>query len=203
MITPISRIETTQPAVAITFDDGPHEINTLKFVELFEKEGVKVTFFELGKRILEFPDLAVAVHVAGHEIGNHSINHPHLSSLSIEEIREQLSATQRIIEEATGFMPKVFRAPYLDQDEKVWTVCEELGLPSINASVSAQDWREEATTEQIVRDSTEKVAPGDIIVLHTWQTKSLVGMPEMIRILKGKGLACVTVSELMAMRTEN
>lgn len=194
---PIHRVETDKPYIAITFDDGPIPETSPAWIELFAREGCKATFFDLGKKVIDDPELAKRVHEAGHEIGNHSMTHPHLPQQSIEEVREQLTQCQELFEQTFGVAPKVFRAPYGEHSDDVWTVLDELGLPSV-LGTSYADWSPEATVEGIIENHTKDAKPGDIHVLHTWQVKTLEAMPEMIRRYKAKGLQLVTVSELLA-----
>jgi len=197
---PINRIETDELVVALTFDDGPHEKQTLEYIELFKQEGVKATFFETGKSMAKNPGLVKKLAEAGHEIGNHTMTHPHLPELeSIDAVREQLKGTQERVFKETGQRPKVFRAPYLEYDERVHTVLKELGMPAINASRSARDWSPEASVEVILQRTTENIKGGDILLMHSWPPNTLEAMPEIIRRLKAGGFRFVTVSELLAM----
>jgi len=195
----ISSLSVKLPAVALTFDDGPHETLTEKFIELFAREGARGTFFELGGNVEKFPEQARRLVENGHEVGNHSYTHPHLPQLDEEEIRKQLRDTHEMILRVTGVAPKVFRAPYLDQDEKVGAILEEFGLPSIGANRRTEDWSQESTVEEIISRSVDGIQPGDIVVLHTWQAKTYDAMPEILRRIKSEGLSCVTISELMTL----
>ena len=198
---PINRIETDEPVVALTFDDGPHETQTLAYIELFKKEGVKATFFETGKSIRKNPGLVKQLVEAGHEIGNHTISHPHLPELdSSDEVRSEIMDLQELVFEECGIRPKVFRAPFLEYDQRVETVLKELQMPAVNASHSARDWSPEATVEVVLQRVTENTEAGDILLMHSWPPNTLEAMPEIIRRLKAKGLRCVTVSELLALQ---
>ncbi len=193
---PIHTVKTRQPLVALTFDDGPHANNTPRLIELFAREKIQVTFFEIGKHVARHPELVRALAEAGHEIGNHSKTHPRLGDMTLEEVRAELIETQAAIREATGHEPKIFRAPFLNHGPQVWTVLGELGLPSIGTRLSTNDWATDVTVEQIVERSSRAEA-GDIILLHTWQNKTVEALPEIIRNLRAKGLRFVTVSELL------
>jgi peptidoglycan/xylan/chitin deacetylase (PgdA/CDA1 family) len=197
---PIGNVKTDQPAVALTFDDGPCWL-TPKFLELFKKEGVKATFFEGGSSIKKNPELAKRIIKEGHEIGNHTINHPHLAKLKTDaEIRKEIAGNQTIIKDAVGVEAKVFRAPFGEHDQRVWKVLDELKLPSVMARVNTRDWDgKNATVKSITESATAETKAGDIILMHIWQQKTLDAMPEIIKRLKAKGYRMVTVSELLAM----
>jgi len=197
---PMGNVKTDQPAVALTFDDGPCWL-TPKFLEVFKKEGVKATFFELGKSIKKNPELAKRILKEGHEIGNHTMSHPHLAKLKTDaEIRKEITGNQAVIKDAVGVEPKVFRAPFGEHDERVWKVLDELKLPSVMARVNTLDWdNQNATVDSITERAVAGAQAGDIILMHIWQQKTLDAMPEIIKGLKAKGYRMVTVSELLSM----
>jgi len=197
--TAIKSVKTDQPVVALTFDDGPHPVQTQALLDLFARENIKVTFFEIGKNVAARPELARAIHAAGHELANHSKTHPKLGEMTdVAAVRAELVETQTIIKDATGVTPVVFRAPYISHGPALWTVLGELGLPSIGGSFSASDWDAKVTKEQII-ETCSKAGPGDIVILHTWPEKTAAALPAIIANLRAKGLRFVTVSELLAL----
>lgn len=196
---PINVVPTDHPVVALTFDDGPHPTNTPRLLELFAKEEVRVTFYEIGRHVAQHPELARAVVAAGHEIGNHSKTHPRLGDMDIDAVRAELVETQAIVEETTGQVPRTFRAPFISHGPALWTVLDELSLPSIASRLQTHDWEKDVTVEQIIERSC-RAAPGDVILLHTWQNKTVEALPEIIRRLREKGLRFVTMTELLALQ---
>ena len=195
----IKSVKTDQPVVALTFDDGPHATQTQVLLDLFVREKIKVTFFEVGNSVAKYPELARAIHAAGHELANHSKSHPKLGEMTdIAAIRAELVETQAIIKEATGVTPVVFRAPYISHGPALWTVLGELKLPSISGSFSGSDWDPKVTKDQIV-ETCSKAGAGDIVILHTWPEKTAEALPAIIVNLRAKGLRFVTVSELLAL----
>jgi peptidoglycan-N-acetylglucosamine deacetylase len=199
--TAIQSVKTAQPVVALTLDDGPHPVQTPLLLELLAREGIRVTFFEIGRHVADHPELARAILAAGHEIGNHSMTHPRLGEMTdLAAVRAELVDTQAIIHEATGFTPVIFRAPYLSHGPALWSALAELGLPSIGASHDSKDWNTSVSMEEVIERSA-KAGPGDIVLLHTFPAKTAEAMPEIIRQLRAKGLRFVTVSELLALST--
>lgn len=93
-INPIYEIATDKKVVALTFDDGPSLTRTPGLLNLLNQHNVKATFFMLGENIERHPDIAHAVYIQGHLIGNHSYNHPHLifksPSFVMEQIKKQI-----------------------------------------------------------------------------------------------------------------
>lgn len=195
----IKSVKTDQPVVALTFDDGPHPTQTQALLDLFVREKIKVTFFEVGNNVSKYPELARAIHAAGHELANHSKTHPKLGEMTdVAAVRAELVETQSIIKDATGVTPVVFRAPYISHGPALWTVLGELKLPSISGSFSGSDWDSKVTKDQII-ETCSKAGAGDIVILHTWPEKTAEALPVIIANLRAKGLRFVTVSELLAL----
>lgn len=195
---PITAVQTDEPLVALTFDDGPHPANTTRMLEIFAREKVRVTFFEVGKNVAQHPELARAVLAAGHELGNHSKTHANLGKMrDSDAVRAEVLETQQIVRDATGFTPVVFRAPFLAHGPELHAVLDELKLPSINARIYTDDWDAKITREMII-ERAAKAGPGDIVLMHTWPDKTVEALPEIISRLRAKGLRFVTVSELIA-----
>ena len=195
--TPVERVETEQPLVALTFDDGPNPVNTPKLLALFKKTGVRATFFVNGNSLRKHPELAKRMVAEGHELGNHTSSHPDLAKLGdLEKVRKQIEETQTILAETVGKPAAVFRAPFLSHDKNVWAVLN--GMPAINASRDTRDWSNKSTVESIVKAATQDTKAGDIVLMHSWPGKTIQAMPEIVKVLQAKGLKLVTVSELLA-----
>src|SRR5699024_7675024 len=95
--------------VAFTFDDGPHPENTEKILDILDEYDAKATFFVLGNSVDYYPQIVKKAYLAGHEIGNHSWNHPNLVNLSFESIRKEIFDTDEVIKKTTGDVPKLYR----------------------------------------------------------------------------------------------
>ena len=70
-----SGIDTKEKLVALTFDDGPNPVFTPLILDVLKNMNVKATFFLLGKRVEQFPNVAREVKNEGHCIGNHTYEH--------------------------------------------------------------------------------------------------------------------------------
>ena len=183
--------------MAITFDDGPHAVNTPKLPELFKKDDAKATFFVVGRGVGKCPELAKRMLAEGHELGNHTTTHADLAKLGdLEKVRKEIDDTQRILKETIGKPAVIFRAPFLSHDENVWTVLKD--MPAINASRDTKDWSGDSTPQSIFDQATRDTKAGDIVLMHSWQNKMIEAMPRIIKALQAKGLKLVTVSELLA-----
>ena len=192
----LEKVETDQKLVALTFDDGP-DAQTLELMQLIEAEGGRATFFVVGKNIEKAPEILRRSTQSGHEIGNHSFTHTNVADLGQEEIRTEVVATQDLVEQITGRRPVLYRAPFLDYNDPLMAVLGEERLRAVNANLRTRDWDADTTPEMIVARATTDLAPGSIVLMHSWPANTLAAMPEILRTLREQGYRMVTVSELI------
>lgn len=187
------------PYIALTFDDGPAKATTPKLLDLLQKRGVKVTFFVQGMNAKDNPDILKREIAEGHEIGNHSWDHPDLARKSEDVVRNQIQQTQNTVFQITGQKPKVLRPPYgaMTDHQKKW-VHDEFGVNIIIWAVDPLDWKRPgpAVVAQRVVSETK---PGDIILAHDIHQGTVDAVPAILDGLEAKGYKFVTVSQLIAM----
>src|SRR4029077_13446942 len=70
------RVATREPALALTFDDGPDPEETPRVLEILERHGARGTFFMVGRRVRRPPEVAARAAAAGHALANHFWDHP-------------------------------------------------------------------------------------------------------------------------------
>src|SRR5918994_812027 len=97
--------------VVLTFDDGPTKW-TARILDILAAHDVKATFFVLGTRAAERPDLIRRMHAEGHEVGVHTYTHVNLANVPPWRQRMELDQTQLAIAAASGYTTDLARAPY-------------------------------------------------------------------------------------------
>ena len=181
--------------IALTFDDGPNLKVTKELLKILKKHNVKATFFLIGKNIKKNPKLIMEYLKDGHEIGNHSMTHPHLSKLKSQaDIEAEIKGTQELIKSFTGYYPKLFRAPYLDFDGRVLDVLRENFLTAYNATVYL-DYKGDDSIADHAENAAAKVKPGMIILIHE-RPITLKFLDQFLNILIQKGFKFKTISEM-------
>lgn len=202
----VDRVATKQKAIAFTFDDGPNPIYTPQLLDIFREAGGKATFYMIGEQIEANRAVAEAVHAQGHEIGNHTYTHPHLTQLEISEAAEELRSTDALIRSITQEEVVTFRPPYFDADDAILELADELGYATIGAlNGGARDW-EMPGTDFILEQTRDHLLPGSILLFHDGygdRSQSIEAVRALARELTADGYRLVTVRELLGMEEEH
>lgn len=189
-------------SIALTFDDGPSE-STPALLALLARLNVRATFFMCGANVERLPEIAKSVAEAGHEIGNHSDTHPRFDFCSQAFLYRELSEAQRKIADATGVVPKLFRAPYGVRWFGMGAVQKRLDLTGVMWTVIGCDWRLPAAG--IVQRIVTRAGSGGIICLHDGRAlqaepnveQMLRAVEQLVPQLRHEGFAFETVSEIL------
>ena len=108
----VSRVETTKPLVALTFDDGPTPDFLDEILDILAGRAVRATFFVNGARLAEHPETGHRLVAAGHELGNHSWSHERMVLRSARFVRREVEETDTLIRSAGHRGEIYFRPPY-------------------------------------------------------------------------------------------
>jgi|GEM_PF-5895669 len=151
-----------QPVVALTFDDGPNGTVTPLLLEALAERGIKATFFVVGERVTENPDLVKAAYEAGNQICNHTYSHLDLTSLSDGQLAYQIDTTSDLIESITGEAPRYVRPPYgyIDRETE-----SHIGLPLMLWTVDPRDW-ESKDADAVYDQVMSHIYDGAVILMH-------------------------------------
>jgi peptidoglycan/xylan/chitin deacetylase (PgdA/CDA1 family) len=151
--------------VRLTFDDGPSATATPDVLDTLAKRGAVATFFVTGQMTAARPDIVRRARKEGHRIGNHSWNHPRLTTLDRSQVASQLRRTNEVIEQATGESPTEWRPPYGATSDLV-EAARDVGLNSMVLwTVDPRDWADPPATTVWDR-VLQAVRPGSIVLLH-------------------------------------
>jgi peptidoglycan-N-acetylglucosamine deacetylase len=184
-------LNSNKKRVALTFDDGPHPKVTTKILDILDQHKVKASFFMIGKRVSFYPDVAREVAIRGHEIGNHTWNHPRLNRLGAEEIDQQISSTQTIIEQVTGQQSELVRLPF----GEATSVAYNGDLNAAPWTIHSDQWGEQEPLT-IVQDILSQVEDGSIILLHDLENYTVETVDLLLKRLNTEGYQVVPVGGL-------
>ena len=187
------------PVIALTFDDGPNTVITPQVLDILEKEGIVGTFFLIARNIN--PESAEMVRRAvslGCEIENHSVTHPFMDKLSVEEIREEVqTCTDRIVE-ITGRVPQFFRPPCIAVSQAMY---DNIDLTFI-CGMGCEDWVPTVTAQERIDRVLANAADGQIVLLHDmeWNVNTVEALKTIVPELKKRGYEFATVSQIFKMK---
>lgn len=136
---PIYCVETEKPQVAISFDAAWGADDTDKLLQILADNDVKTTFFMCGYWVDKYPEEVKKIAEAGHDLGNHSATHPHMSQLTKEQIKEELTSAGNKIKELTGVQMDLFRAPFGEYTNDVISSAKECGYYTIQWDIELLD----------------------------------------------------------------
>lgn len=183
--------------IAISFDATWGADYTEQLLDTLAEHDIKTTFFLCGRWIQEYPEKTKLIADRGHEIGNHSLTHPHMTQINRSKMKHEILETHRLIKKITGQEANLFRCPFGEYNNAVIEACEETNYFAIQWDVDSLDWRSYADADFIYNRITEKVKPGSIVLFHNNGAHTAEALPRIITKLQAEGYKIVPISELL------
>ena len=183
------------PVIALTFDDGPNTVITPQVLDILEKEGIVASFFLIAQNITpESAEMVRRAKAMGCDIENHTVTHPFMDKLSVEEMLEEVNTCTEKIVEITGEAPKFFRPPFIAVNQAMY---DNIDLIFI-CGMGCEDWVPTVTAEERAERVLANAADGQIVLLHDmqWNQNTVDALETIIPELKKRGYEFVTVSQL-------
>lgn len=196
----ITHGDTSKKQVIFTFDGGEGTQSVSKILNVLKKHHVRGTFFLTGKWILRNSDLVKRIISEGHEIFNHSYDHPHFTEISNEQIVSELVNMDLAFESIAGTSTKpYFRPPYGDRDLRILKSAAHAGYRSVMWTVDAGDWMEsEGYTEDQVRERIfSHLESGTIILMHVGDTITGSILDDVFTTIENQGYKIVSLTQGM------
>ena len=197
---PIFSVVTEEKKIALTFDlnwadpEGVYDI-----LNVLDKYNVKSTFFVIGKWV-EYPDgndvKLREVDRRGHEIANHSYEHPNFLQINRKQIAKEIVMAEKIIYDVTGKNSKYFRFPSGAYTSEGVELINSMGLTSVQWSKDSLDWKNkglEFEHNNVMRD----IKSGDIVLFHNNGKFTATNLDKIIPLLQSKGYKLVTIDEML------
>lgn len=193
---PIYSVERNDKKISITFDVAWENSNTQALLDILSAENVKATFFVTGDWCDRYPEDVMKFFKAGHEIQNHSDQHPHVENANVNDLIEDTREASKKIEMITNTTPTLYRAPYGEYDDSMLTTIEGMGMKVIQWDIDSLDWKEKSA-DYIIKKVVKNTQSGSILLFHNDLENTTEALPEVIKQLKEKGFEFVPVSELI------
>lgn len=195
MMTPEARVQTDNTdwkMVALTCDDGVSYTDTPAVLNSWRRGGARITYFIVGKTLLEYPELAKREADQNHILACHSHTHRNGHRLSEAQILREISNHQKLMEQIVGVPSSLFRAP--GGTYPPW-IKAKIGLPVIQWSVDTYDYTGKSA-DRICYSLRKHVKDGDVILMHDTSKELAKAAKEITEYLWDHGYMMVTVEEL-------
>jgi chitin deacetylase len=198
----VSHVETSEPVVALTFDDGPSDRRTEEVLAILRDHGVRATFFVTGRALARKPETGRRIVEEGHELGNHSFSHRRMVLKPLSFIRDEIERTDGQIRAAGYVGPIHFRAPGGKKLVALPYYLWRASRLNIFWDVAPEGYEGAASDAKVIVERVlAETRPGSIILLHVMaegRATSRQALPGIIQGLQQRGYRFVTVSELLA-----
>jgi peptidoglycan/xylan/chitin deacetylase (PgdA/CDA1 family) len=195
----ISRFETAEPVIALTFDAGSDRGFAEQILNTLRDTGVKASFGMTGTWAEGNPDLIRRMHAEGHHLMNHSWNHPSFVTITPAQRADQLRRTADLIYAQIGVqLAPYFRPPYGEYNDAVLADLAANGYTlNVLWTVDSLGW-DGYTASQITQRVLNGAAPGAIMLLHVGaQSQDAVALPGIIDRLRARGYRFATVRDFV------
>lgn len=200
----VRRGNPTRPWVALTLDAGASAAPTPRMLDALRERGITITFFLTGRWMRANPDLVRRMVADGHELANHTMNHPDLTTLDDEAIRRELSETEAILHDIApdAVIRPYFRPPYGAYNERVLRVALSEGYLPVYWSLDSLDSvGEPKTPEFLITRVTQKLSPDDlrgaIILAHCGSEATADALPDILDRFAAMGFEVRKLSDVM------
>ena len=183
--------------IAMTFDDGP-SIYTPGLLDTLQEKQINVTFFVLGQAVSDYPSTLARAYNEGHQIEIHGWNHYDFTTLTEEEIMQEIYTTSDEIESITGYKPKFFRPPYGAHDQRTDLIISEMGYPIILWNLDSLDHTTTNPNEVFANYVLllNQLDPDPSIALqHDIAPHSVQEVGNIIDYIRSKGYELVTIDQ--------
>ncbi|RAP74889.1 polysaccharide deacetylase family protein [Paenibacillus montanisoli] len=192
--------------LALTFDDGPYPKMTNEILDLLKQYNAKATFFVLGYRVKQYPEMIKREIEEGHEVANHTYSHPFFTKgTSPSIIQKEIMQTEDSLVKLTGKKPHLFRPPGGFYNEQTIQIAHKLGYTTVLWSwhQDTGDWRRPGVN-RIAQKVLNNARNGDIVLLHDYipgSGQTVQALRIILPELTKRGFKLVTVTELMEDKT--
>lgn len=195
----IYKADTNKRQIALTFDDWGSDKTVTKILDILSEHQVKATFFLRAKGVENNPNLARAMIEGGHDVANHTYSHPVVTSLTPEQLQEDVVKAHRVITYAIQQQPAMLlRPPTGAIDDQTGKVIAAVGYHNIAMyDVTTLDWDIKNSANDIINGIMTKTQNGSVILLHMLDDiHTIEALPIVIEKLKSKGYTFVKMTEM-------
>ena len=183
--------------VYLTFDSGYEAGYMSTILDTLKENNVRATFFITSHYLNTASKYVERMINEGHIVGNHTVNHKSMPSISDEEIEKEVMTLHQAVYEKLGYEMKYIRPPKGEFNERTLKKCEQLGYKTVMWSFAYCDWDEkkQPSQEEGKKKILENLHNGEIMLLHSNSKTNSEILGEMIKEIKEQGYEFKTLDE--------
>ena len=195
---PIYYVDIDKKQIALSFDAAWGAEDFEEIMKILDKHEVKVTFFMTGEWVSKNPKCVKELVKKGHDLGNHGEHHYDMTTISKEEMKEEIKKVHDSVKEIADYDMNLFRPPYGAYNDEVIETVKEMEYYPIQWSVDSLDWKDYGIDSIISTVCNhEALDNGAIILCHNGAKYTAKALDEMITNLKKQGYELVPISKLI------
>lgn len=190
--------DTKSKSLYLTFDEGYENGYTAKILDILKKHNVPACFFVTGPYLKSETELICRMTDEGHDVGNHTINHHSMPSLSEEETEYELIELDRLFFETTGKSMKFLRPPMGEHSEKSMYLSDKLGYKTVFWSIAYEDWNvnKQPSIDYVFSSVMDNLHNGAIILMHAVSSANAAALEKIIVEAKNQGYTFKSLTTL-------
>jgi len=189
--------------VALTFDDGPGP-STQGIISVLRQYGVTATFFNIGQNEAAYPSLVRTEAMDGYLVGNHTWNHPDMTTLSSSSQATEMNEATAEQQSLIGWGPCAFRPPYGNYNSTTLTLAQQRGMKVWLWSVDTEDWEAEGSSSSTWVNRIISLAESEggtqthpVILMHnapSGDPATVKALPTIINYFRSHGYTFVNLA---------
>lgn len=178
-----------EKSIYLTFDAGYEAGYTEKILDTLKENDVKAIFFITSHYLNTASDKVERMINEGHIIGNHTVNHKSMPSISDEEIESEVMKLHQAVYEKYNYEMKYIRPPKGEFNERTLQKCSSLGYKTVMWSFAYCDWDEkkQPSIEEAKKIIINNFHPGEIMLLHSNSKTNSEVLDTIIKEAKNQG----------------
>ena len=189
-----------EKVIYLTFDCGYDNGLTETMLDVLKKHQAPACFFVTQTYIRDNIDLIKRMKEEGHNIGNHTISHPCMTSISYEEIVHEIEGCAQYMQEATGYaMDPYFRPPCGEYSARVLMLAQDLGYHTVFWSMAYKDYdvNDQPGTDYVINHFKKYHHCGAIALLHNVSSSNANALDTVLTNLEQEGYRFGNLDDLI------
>lgn|SRR5690606_7398809 len=176
-----------EPALYLTFDDGPHPDVTPRLLDLLDKYNAKASFFLIGVNAKQYPELVTEIAKRGHTVANHSYQHLALPKLSYEAQLAEINQSGQVIESILRKRCVHFRAPRGQWSFRVLLSLRNMRVKAVHWSRDSMDYQKVEPAIIVKNLLDNPLTAGDIVLFHDDNDCCIAALDELLPVWQQQG----------------